>query len=614
MKRLLLGLVLLLSFSTTLYSITLDEILERHAEALGGMEALENFESIHFQADMTMGGLKGTAELYMEKPEKYKVIMDLQILKVEQGQYEGRYWIKDQTGTLRNMGEGEIKQMRTENLISSYDYILDPDQREHITLVGQEEYNDRQCYRLEYNPPDADRTIIFINSDNYLLEGSMITVLGMQVKSYYTDWRIVDGIKMPFKTIQDLGNPMLLTTLEVTGVEINEDFPETVFIPPQMGGKGYAFRDDLNSTSFTCTIFFNHVYLKVFINGQGPYSFILDSGAGISFVEKSLADKLGLEDAGTLPAIGLGGLDVGYFTRLDSIALGDLTLYDLNCGVLDFSQFNQLLVDKIEGIIGYDLFAKLIVEVDYGDSAIAIYDPETEVYPGGEDTLECTVENNHPVVKGSVNDSIPARFRIDTGSQNYLDLSAPFVRKYDLLAHVEKELGTYDLVGVGGTSQTTMAILSSVSLGEERMEDVLTGFYQADTGPFAMENIDGNVGGGILSSFRVGFDYQGNRMYLTRVIEPGEEEGFLTCGVLLKEVDDEFYIYKIIPGTSADDCELQTGDKVLKLDGKSLKGKSMEQVIGLLKGDAGDKIKIEFEQDGEKQKCTLEVRSLMEDD
>ena len=64
---------------------SIDQVLDRHAQALGGMEALSKFKSLQYQADVQLGNLSGTAEMWMEKPEKAKLKMDLAIMQIEQG-------------------------------------------------------------------------------------------------------------------------------------------------------------------------------------------------------------------------------------------------------------------------------------------------------------------------------------------------------------------------------------------------------------------------------------------------------------------------------------------------------------------------------------------------
>jgi len=267
-RNCLFALMFLLVFSfTSVQAITLDEVLQRHAEALGGIENLQNVTSFHYQADIVMGGLTGKVEFYYMKPDKIKLIADLNIIKIEQGQYGERYWIKDQTGTLRDMAGIELQQFVTEMFIGSYDYIVDKELQKFIEFVGETEFKGRKCYELSFHPPDGSKTLMYIDAENFMPYGSFMKVQGIGIEVTFADWRIVNGVKMPFKTIQDMGNPLLLTTITTTGFEINEEYPDEIFRPPTSAEKSYAFADGkvTSFVPFTLNIF--HIYIKVFVNG-----------------------------------------------------------------------------------------------------------------------------------------------------------------------------------------------------------------------------------------------------------------------------------------------------------------------------------------------------------
>jgi Aspartyl protease/PDZ domain len=610
-KSCLFALLLLTISFTSIQAITLDEVLKRHAEALGGIENLLNVTSFHYQADIKMGGLAGTAEFYYKKPDKIKLTADLNIIKIQQGLYNGRYWIKDQTGTMRDMAGIELQQFITEMFIGSYDYVLDKELQKHIEFIGETEFKGRNCYELLFKPPGGSKTQMYIDAGNFMPHGSFMKVQGIGVEVTYADWRIVNGVKMPFQTIQDMGNPLLLTTITTTGFEINEEIPDAVLRPPTSAEKSYAFADGKVTAFMPFTLNIHHIYIKVFVNGQGPFMFLLDSGAGMSIIGKHLADQLQLEDAGSMPAVGVGGIDVGNFVRVDSISLGDITLFDMTSGSLDLSFFNSIAVEPMDGILGYDLFSRLIVEVDYENSRLGIYDPETNSYPGGEDTLVCEIESNHPVVYGAVNDSIEGRFRFDTGSQNFLDLNSPMVKNNNLLDDVSKVIGSFPVIGVGGSTESKLAILKSFTIGKNRLVNVITGFYEDDNGIFSAENIDGNVGGGLLSWFIVGFDYPSNRVYLTRVVESQGDEGLLTSGIFLKKDGDGFEVFRIMPGTPAEDCGLQVGDKLVEIEKKKIKGLPLKDVYDMLNGQDGTKIWLKVEREGKNRKFRMKLKDLL---
>ena len=597
-KTITVSILMLILMCTSLFAITVDEIIDRHGEAIGGIEKLKEFKSVHMIMSVEMGGMKGNSEMYYVKPDKAYMSIDLTMIQMQQGVYNGRYWIKDQTGTLRDMAGAELSQYITENYISSFDYILDKTLRQYMTYEGEEQFDDYNCYKVLFIPPQGDKFTMYFDKETYLMVGTRLVLMGIPVKVIYSDWRIADGFKVPFKTIQDLGNPLLMITAQITGMEVNVDFADAIFMPPTEAPASHGFADSVDVASIDIDIAGNHAYVNAMVNGVGPFRFLLDTGAGVTFVDRQLADSLGLQEAGTLPAAGVGGLEAGKFARVDSIGLVDVSLYDLTVGVMDFSEINNYITMPIKGIIGYNLFSRLIVEIDYGSKKLNVYPAESEIFSGGADTLALEIESNHPIVKGFVNDSIEGRFRFDTGSQNFLDLNTPFVHENNIKEDVLQMLGEYDILGIGGTSKTSLVVIKSLTFGKTRLPKIRTGLYEAETGIFSMENVDGNVGGGVLRWFKIGFDYPRNKVYMTLQQEPEVDEEPFRTGIILEKVERGIEIIRLIPGTPAGESELQIGDRLLKVNGEMVDSLELGSIYDRFKENSGKELELEVAREG----------------
>ncbi|NIP43754.1 MAG: PDZ domain-containing protein [candidate division Zixibacteria bacterium] len=383
-------------------------------------------------------------------------------------------------------------------------------------------------------------------------------------------------------------------------------------MPPVKEIDKFKFSNNADSSALEFKLNIHHIYVPVHVNGAGPFWFLLDSGAGMTILEKRIADSLGMEDAGNLPAVGVGGIDVGNFVKVDSLKIGNVTLYDFAAGALDFSFAEEMLVEPIQGILGYDLFSSLIVDIDYPANIITIYNPKAGIYPGRADTLQLEIESNHPVIKAVVNDSIEGRFRFDTGSQNFLDLNSPFVKKYKLLDQVEKELGTFPIMGIGGESESTLAILPSFTIGKYRLDDLITGFNLMESGILAAEHIDGNVGGGLMKWFALGFDYPDKKLYLTKVAEDDTGDGIISTGMIIKSEGDGFVVYRIIKGTPAAESGLQENDRLIAVNGTNVNGMNFDDVYDMLDGEEGDIVTIRYERDGQESQVELKLEDITE--
>ena len=78
---------------------------------------------------------------------------------------------------------------------------------------------------------------------------------------------------------------------------------------------------------------YGHYVSNGTINGN-TVVFLLDTGASDIAIPESIADEIGLEKGRDIFVKTANGNTRAYRTRLDSVALGDITLYDLNATIL----------------------------------------------------------------------------------------------------------------------------------------------------------------------------------------------------------------------------------------------------------------------------------------
>jgi hypothetical protein len=105
---------------------------------------------------------------------------------------------------------------------------------------------------------------------------------------------------------------------------------------------------------------------SVTVNGQGPFSFILDTGASHLMIDQALAATLDLPPvAGPAGGMGAGGDITVAMVRLDEIQLGHARLHDAAAGVIDLGPVSRAVNARIQGIIGHPFLSQHVVTIDY---------------------------------------------------------------------------------------------------------------------------------------------------------------------------------------------------------------------------------------------------------
>ncbi len=316
----------------------------------------------------------------------------------------------------------------------------------------------------------------------------------------------------------------------------------------------------------------NHVFLQGRVNNSEPLWFTLDTGAAASVINTRRARELGLALAGNSRAQGAGGTVES--SRLSGIkfSLPGVELNNLTVMALALDSIEASAGRSMDVILGAELFARYVVEVDYASKLITLYEPQTFVYQGKGEILPLTFAQNHPYVRGRVNlqgqPPIEGDFVIDAGSNFALTMLPAFAGKHKMLEHVSPVIQSRAR-GVGGDFAIAIGRVESLELGRFKLHNPTTAF--PERGFFGREGAAGNIGGLILRRFKVIFDYSRKRMILEPNNQYGEAFDFDMSGLALvtdSPVFKQIRINRVIEGSPAAMAGLKPEDIVLEVEGR----------------------------------------------
>src|SRR4030095_1404497 len=96
------------------------------------------------------------------------------------------------------------------------------------------------------------------------------------------------------------------------------------------------------------------ILLPTRVNGAGPFEFILDTGAGTSLLSSELAQRLKIKVLGTKEGQSAGGKISVSLAKVDSLALGQAKIEDVDVGIVDLGHIAKTIGTKIDGDVGYN--------------------------------------------------------------------------------------------------------------------------------------------------------------------------------------------------------------------------------------------------------------------
>ena len=111
-----------------------------------------------------------------------------------------------------------------------------------------------------------------------------------------------------------------------------------------------------------------------FDNFKDTLSFILDTGSGGISLDSATAPYFGLNPLASNRTIrGIAGVKTVSFLNNRKLHLPGITVDSLNFHVNDYSILTAVYGEPIDGIIGYSVFSRYIIKVDYDSSKIEFW-------------------------------------------------------------------------------------------------------------------------------------------------------------------------------------------------------------------------------------------------
>jgi len=352
----------------------------------------------------------------------------------------------------------------------------------------------------------------------------------------------------------------------------------------------------------------NHIYVSATVNGKGPYTFIVDTG-GHCLISPQLVAELGLKIVGATAMSGAGTkTTAGGFTHVDEVALGAMRMRNQ----LGFAaQIYAPAVEgiRVDGMVGFEMFRRFAVQIDYGRGLLTITDP-TRFDPTGAGTALPFVFYDHlPMVRGALAD-LPARFNIDTGSRSEVDITGPFVAAHGLRSRFSKGVSAVTGWGMGGPSRSYVVRLPSLALGSIQVSSPVAGLSEDKGGSISDPNFEGNIGSGLLKRFVVTFDYAHQMMYLRPVAPTPIDVGrFDRSGMWINSGPDGYVVTDVAANGPAQQAGIQVGDIITRLDGTPSRFDGLSDARILLRArPAGTRVELEVRRGRETQKTTVALR------
>jgi len=298
-------------------------------------------------------------------------------------------------------------------------------------------------------------------------------------------WSAVNPIRMLSRTVAGvLGAAVVAGSLPALRVFAAAQEPATgTHIAPQAPAPAVA--DQYLYAAPTNLDHIGRILAPVMINGQGPFRFIVDTGASRSAISPQLVARLGLTASldDSLTVQGVTGADIVPSVMIDKLQAGDIVLANRRMPVIAPHVFANA-----DGILGVEGFDGMRITVDFVKDRIFISHERQATMAGGWYHVPVRLRFGRLMVANASIGNIRVKAVIDTGAERTLGNLA--LRKALRLDKAAQQVRTESqVIGATANEEAANSIPSPmIRLGQTEITRVDVTF--ADLNVFKIWNLD----------------------------------------------------------------------------------------------------------------------------
>ena len=329
-------------------------------------------------------------------------------------------------------------------------------------------------------------------------------------------------------------------------------------------------------------LYYGHLYLESRINGKTA-RLVFDTGSPYTCIDSIFVADSGLQYNRMVEGR-MGG--AGNNQETVRVILNELTYtvsgQEYVSDISPIIQLKPIVGDYADGILGIDNMGKKVITIDYLDEQMAFEDRlgDTEGYT----SIPIRYENNRIYVPLTVTIAegkiIEGEGLMDLGSSGSVELTSLVAQKYALKDITPQIRYITAVGGIGGAASGCDFRAKSASVGGFTLNDIVMGFSENTGGALASKEYIGIIGNDFWERFDMIIDLPGKRLFLrpnAKFKDPFESpvRGFsytdrsrtLGCWIVNSLAED----------SNAEKAGLRNGDHIVSVNGRDVKGISLEE-------------------------------------
>jgi predicted aspartyl protease len=265
-----------------------------------------------------------------------------------------------------------------------------------------------------------------------------------------------------------------------------------------------------NSQPFPIRVTDDRLYVDASVNGVAG-RFIIDTGAGDIALTDDFANRARVKTVDHSTAFGIGGATKSLVRKADTVTIGGNTLSNVIVSSLNIPLEDKKNYENVDGLMGFDLFAGAIVDMNLSEHSMRLSDPTTAADGRGGYPMTPDLSEGVPMVPVKVDDKLTVNAVLDSGGSSLVMLSNQ-VENHGVHLIVNQDNtflnGNARASGVAGDEMLRCGPLGRITVGPFQY----TGLEACESTNWGLH--EGLVGFDFLKHFDYVFDYPHGVMYM----------------------------------------------------------------------------------------------------
>lgn len=522
------------------------------------------------EGDIESGGLKGRFLIATDPAMQTGIIKttNLGLLDFSIGVTKTGVWVRDGNATIRDADFPGFRAGLVSEIYWASGGLANACWPAEVRYVGEESQGADVADILEVVPQGGKVTKVWVSRESHLpLKWTRRDEPAVATTSYAVYGSDTShGIPLEQTFVDRDGTRWVLHTKRVRRSVPPSDVA-ALSTKPQTRLTDYGI-DSATTTTVPMRIE-GQLYVDVFLDGKGPFNFMVDTGATLQLSSNTIA-QLGLKALGEGSDTDIdGNAFVERIVKLPEFRLGDARISGLYGKEADLGGGASGGPRPLDGVIGTELLDRFVTTFDYPHHSLTLaLHPNLGAADDARFSIPFMLDHTFPVTAGRIN-GVPAQFWIDTGSNTALVVNVPFA----LLHAGQMPSRKYDGASIAGSSgkgsPVLMGRLESIEVGQLTVPKPVALFPTLNVGLVSDTETAGDLGDAVFMTSALTFDYQDRKAWVVpdATVAPSVAKNIETGMRVEVDSTGDAVVGAIYKDSPAWEAGLRKGDQITAIDG-----------------------------------------------